>query len=47
MCSKFKKGLTLEIRENMFIFGSQSYKKVVQLALRAKKFTSEKVVFKR
>ena len=27
LCSKFKEGLTLKIRENMFISSSQNYKK--------------------
>ena len=40
--SKFEKGLRLEIREKMSVLGSQSYKKVVQLALKAKKLTGEK-----
>ena len=43
LCSKFEKGLSLEIRENISIIGSQSYKKVVQLALRAEKLTGEKM----
>ena len=38
LCSKFEDGLSLKIRENMFITEIQSYKEVVQLALRAKKF---------
>ena len=29
LCFKFEKGLNLEIREKMFVFGSQNYKKVV------------------
>ena len=41
LCSKFEKGLNLEIREKMFVSGNQSSKEVVQLALRAKKLTSE------
>ena len=41
LCSKFEEGLTLEIRKKMSISGSQSYKKIVQLALRAEKLTSE------
>ena len=43
LCSKFKKGLTLEIREKMFVSGSQSYKEIVQLALKAEKLTSERL----
>ena len=43
LCSKFEEGLTLKIREKMFIFGNQSYKEIVQLALRAKKLTSERL----
>ena len=43
LCSKFKKGLSLEIRENMSILSSQSYKEVVQLAIRAEKLTSERM----
>ena len=41
LCSKFEEGLTLEIKEKMSVSGSQSYKEVVQLALRAKKLTDE------
>ena len=29
LCSKFEKGISLEIRENMSVTSSQSYKKVV------------------
>ena len=29
LCSKFKKGLNLKIREKMFVFESQNYKEVV------------------
>ena len=43
LCVKFEEGLTLEIRENMSISGSQSYKEVVQLALRVEKLTSERI----
>ena len=43
LCSKFEKGFSLEIREKMFVFDSQSYKKVVQLAFRVKKLTSERM----
>ena len=43
LCSKFEKGLTLKIQKKMFISGDQSYKEVVQLALRAKKLTSERM----
>ena len=38
-----KKGLNLEVQEKMFIFGNQSYKEIVQLALRAEKLTSERL----
>ena len=31
-----------EIREKMSVFGSQNYKEVVQLALRAEKFTGKR-----
>ena len=34
--SKFEEGLSLKIMEKMFITGTQSYKEVVQLALRTK-----------
>ena len=43
LCLKFEKGLTLEIREKMFVSGSQSYKEIVQLALRAKKLIGERM----
>ena len=43
LCSKFEEGLTLEIKEKMSVSGSQSYKEVVQLALRAKKLTGERM----
>ena len=43
LCSKFEKGLSLEIRENMSISGSQSYKEVVQLTLRTEKLTDERM----
>ena len=39
LCSK--EGLSLEIREDMFIIGNQTYKEVVQLALKAKKLIGE------
>ena len=42
LCSKFEEGLNLEIRENMSVSGSQSYKEMVQLALRAEKLANEK-----
>ena len=42
LCSKFEKGLNLEIREKMSVSGNQSYKEMVQLALRAKKLANEK-----
>ena len=41
LCSKFEEGLTLEIWEKMSISSNQSYKEIVQLALRAEKLTSE------
>ena len=43
LCSKFEKGLNLEIREKISIFNNQNYKEVVQLALRAEKLTNERV----
>ena len=43
LCSKFEEGLNLEIREKMSVFGSQNYKEVVQLVLRAKKLANERV----
>ena len=42
LCSKFEEGLNLEIREKMSVSGSQSYKKMVQLALRAEKLANER-----
>ena len=42
LCSKFEEGLSLEIREKISISGSQSYKEVVQLALKAEKLNREK-----
>ena len=42
-CSKFEKGLNLKIREKMSVSGGQSYKEIVQLALRAEKLTSERM----
>ena len=42
LCSKFEEGLSLEIQEKMSVSGSQSYKEVVQLALRAEKHTRER-----
>ena len=41
LCSKFEEGLNLEIREKMSVSGSQNYKEVVQLALRAEKLANE------
>ena len=43
LCSKFKEGLNLEVREKMSVFGNQSYKKVIQLALRAEKLANERL----
>ena len=43
LCSKFDKGLTLEIREKMSVLGDQSYEEMVQLALREEKLTSERM----
>ena len=43
ICVQFEERLSLEIRKKMSILDSQSYKKVVQLALRAKKLTNEKM----
>ena len=42
LCSKFEKGLSLEIREKISVSSSQSYKEVMQLALRVKKLSSER-----
>ena len=42
LCSKFEEGLNLEIREKMSVSGSQSYKEVVQLALRTEKLANER-----
>ena len=43
LCLKFEQGLNLEIREKMSVFGNQNYKQVVQLTLRVKKLTNERV----
>ena len=43
LCSKFEEGLSLKIRKKMSITGTQSYKEVVQLALRAEKLTCERI----
>ena len=43
LCSKFEEGLSLEIKEKMSVSGSQSFKEVVQLVLRAEKLTSERM----
>ena len=43
LCSKFQEGLSLEIREKMSITKSQTYKEVVQLALRAEKLIGERI----
>ena len=43
LCSKFEDGLILEIKEKMLISGSQSYKELVQLALKAEKLISERM----
>ena len=43
LCSKFDERLSVKIKEKMSVTSSQSYKKVVQFALRAKKLTSEKM----
>ena len=43
LCSKFEEGLTLEIQKKMFVSGGQSYKEIVQLALRVEKLTSERM----
>ena len=42
MCSKFEEGLNLEIREKMSDSGSQNYKEIVQLALKAEKLANER-----
>ncbi|KAH7685678.1 Zinc finger CCHC-type protein [Dioscorea alata] len=41
LCSKFEAGLNLSIRERMAVTGNQSFKEVVQLALRAEKLVLE------
>lgn len=41
LCSKFEEGLNLSVREKMAITGTQSFKEVVQLALRAEKLVKE------
>ena len=41
-CSKFEEGLNLEIREKMSVSGSQNYKEIVQLGLRAEKLANER-----
>ena len=41
LSSKFKGGLNLSIREKMSITGAQSFKEVVQQALRAEKLVQE------
>ena len=43
LCSKFEKGLNLEVREKMSVSGNQSYKEVVQLVLRAEKLANERL----
>ena len=42
LCSKFEEWLNLDIREKMSISDSQSYKEMVQLALRAEKLANER-----
>ena len=42
LCSKFEDALTLEIQEKMSVSGGQSYKEIVQLALRAKSYLVKK-----
>ena len=45
LCSKFEERLSLEIREKMSVPGNQSYKEVVQLAMKVKKLTQgEKIL---
>ena len=41
--SKFEEGFSLKIEKKMSIIGTQSYKKVVQLALRVEKLTGERM----
>ena len=43
LCSKFEEGLNLEVWEKMSMSGNQSYKEVVQLALREKKLANERL----
>ena len=50
LCSKFEEGLSLEIQAKMSVSENQSYKEVVQLALRAEKLYGERrsrVIFRR
>ena len=42
LCSKFEEGLNLDIREKIFVLGSQNYKEMVQLALRVEKLANER-----
>ena len=42
LCFKFEEGLNLNIREKMSVSDSQSYKEMVQLALRAEKLANER-----
>ena len=41
LCSKFEEVLNLEVREKISVSGNQSYKEVVQLALRVEKLANE------
>ena len=43
LCSKFEKGLNLEVWEKMYVSSNQSYKEIVQLALREEKLTNERL----
>ena len=42
LCSKFEEGLSLKIQEKMSVSRNQSYKEMVQLALRAENLTGER-----
>ena len=42
LCSKFEEWLNLDIREKVSVSGCQSYKEMVQLALRAEKLANER-----
>ena len=45
LCFKFEEGLSLEIGKKMSIIGTQSYKEVVQLALKVEKLTDGRMSY--